>query len=71
MEALGFWAALKLIWTFLPEIISFLKATVVIVDGAIDYVATKKKMAEYNSAADKAKETGDTSAVEDLFRPKP
>lgn len=54
-----------------PEIYSFVKACLVIKDGAVDLVATRASMQGYIAKATQAQETGDTSDVESIFNPKP
>jgi hypothetical protein len=68
---LTFWGVVKLVFTLLPDIISFIKKAVVFVNGQVDLAATKAKAATMLSAIGKAMETGDTSDVEAIFNPRP
>lgn len=66
--AMGTWAVIKLIIALLPEIIEFVKRSAVLVNGAVDTVQTRAKAKEMLERRTLAEETGDTSAVEAIFR---
>jgi hypothetical protein len=69
MATLGFWGVLKLVFTLMPEIISIVKTLIVWGESGVDWIATKDRARKWSAAAKKARETGDTSGLEQMFNP--
>lgn len=69
---MGFWAFLKLLWTYLPEFLAMAKTISRWVQSGLNEIEIRRKLALFDQAIARAEETHDTSELEDLFRnPKP
>lgn len=70
VPALGFWGWVKILFYMAPQIIDLVSRIVVLGENGIDWLATRKNINIYKDAVDKAQQTGDTSDVEAIFKPR-
>lgn len=65
---MNFWAAMKLVITFLPQFLKLLSWIKSQIDKGISEAQIKKSLEIFDKAIDKALASKDTTELEDIFR---